>query len=353
MPQRSRTLVVVNFYSSSQLVECLRTARLASSAPLETVVVDNSCDPAEAVALSEMEIDHLLVTERNLGYGAAINLGKKRAGGEMLVLANPDLRFSSDAIDLLCEGVTGDIEITGPRLSWDDTGEWLLPNASHATLAGKVSDALATRLAWWRAARDRRLFRKRLEFWSLEEPSDVATLSGAVLCLRRAALDSIGGFDERFHLYFEEIDLERRFRSRGSRLHLVPAARCRHLYNQSIGNAEGAAGSFNRSEAAYYEKWYPRAGRLVMALAAAEKVDPESFEPSGGMINLSRDPETVVVEASPLATFQSAAGHFPTSNQVRIPPEILECYRSERLYLRVVDRRSGVELTRHVISTFV
>ena len=112
--------------------------------------------------------------------------------------------------------------------------------------------AIASRWRAWADRRDRRRFRARLAFWELERTTRVRAISGAVMAIRASAFDDAGGFDERFRLYFEENDF---FRRVPGEIAYVPAARCRHLYNQSAAGSAEAAALYARSEAAYLRKW--------------------------------------------------------------------------------------------------
>ena len=179
-------------------------------------------------------------------------------------------------------------------------------------------------------------FLARVAFWSLDKPTRVRALSGAVMAVRAGALDAAGGFDERFALYFEENDFLRRVR--GDVVY-VPAARCRHLYNQSAAGSDEAAALYARSEVRYLRKW----GGHFAKRFEQHRPDFPNQPPTKGRMGesvLPFDRNSVVIEASPLASFETAAGHFG-NDVVDVPDEIWSTYRGEVLYLRAVDRRSG------------
>jgi len=138
------SLLVVNYRSSALALEAIRSARAATRGPLQAVAVDNSVDPAEAEALRGAA-DVLVVSDRNLGYAAAINRGRRECDGEVIVAANPDVVFAGGAIDRLAEA---NAAVAGPALFWDDAHEWLLPPADLHTARAVLGYALATR---WRA----------------------------------------------------------------------------------------------------------------------------------------------------------------------------------------------------------
>src|SRR5439155_1955461 len=102
---------------------------------------------------------------------------------------------------------------------------------------------------------------------------------------------------------------------------------------------------YAQSEMQYLEKW---SGRLfAKTIKSFERYNaPPAAQPLMGDIPIDRP--NVLIEASPLASFETAAGHFPRGPSVAIPPEVWRSYQGEALYLRVVDRESG-----RVIATYV
>src|SRR5205814_1570161 len=189
--------------------------------------------------------------------------------GEVVIACNPDVAFAAGSIDVLARALADGAAVAGPALFWDEAHRWLLPPADLRTMREKLDEVLAGRSAKWAAQRDRRRFLRRLRFWSTQQTHAVRALSGAVLAIRADAFDSLGGFDERFALYFEETDFLRRAAERRMRIVHVPAARCRHLYNQSAGQqAELAGKRYAESELRYLEKWNgPFLARLWKSMA--------------------------------------------------------------------------------------
>jgi GT2 family glycosyltransferase len=330
------SLLVVNYRSAALAAEAIRTARTSTSEALQVVVVDNSCVDAEAEAL-RAHADTLIVADTNRGYAGGINLGRPACEGQTIVVSNPDVTFAAEAIDRL-RGALDDAAVAGPALFWDEGHQWMLPPGDLNTAPEKLDEVLASRSRAWREQRDWRRFRKRVAFWSHQETTGTRMLSGAVMAIRATDFDRAGGFDERFPLYFEESDFLRRIAAMRRRIVYVPAARCRHLFNQSAAQVPGdAAAHYAQSELRYLEKWNgPFAGR---ALKRMERPLP-AVEAQPLRLPLHVDRDDVVIEASPLATFATAAGHFPANRDIDVPREILTSLNGD-LYLRVVVRGTG------------
>jgi len=339
------SLIVVNFRSAALAVEAIGSARAATTARLQIVVVDNSVDRREADQL-RAHCDVLLTPDKNLGYAGGINAGRAHALGEFVVVSNPDVVFGPSAIDELARAFDDDrVAIAGPALYWDDAFTWMLPPSDRPGISQKLDEVLASRSSSWARSRDRRRVAARMRFWSLHELTDVPSISGAVMGIRVSAFDEAGGFDERFPLYFEETDFLRRVAAAGKRIVYVPTARCRHMYNQSAGSDSGnASRAYAESEMLYLSKWYGGATARVLKRMERSRRAPVP-PPLDGPIAVNVT--DALVEASPLRSFDTAAGHFTTSKMVALPEEVWNSYLSPILYVRVIDRR-----TRDVMATY-
>jgi N-acetylglucosaminyl-diphospho-decaprenol L-rhamnosyltransferase len=332
------SLLIVNYRSRALAVEAIRSARATTARPLQVVVVDNSCDEREAAALRP-HCDVVIAPLVNRGYAGAINEGRRRCDGEVIVVSNPDVIYGERAIEILAGTLAGRITVAGPALYWDEGFRWVLPPSDLHTGTDEVDRILASRsVAWWRA-RDRRRIRQRIAFWSVAEPLRVRAISGAVMAIRAEAFDRAGGFDERFALYFEENDFLRRIDERRERIAYVPAARCQHLYNQSASQESAkTAALYAESEAKYLAKWNgPLAARLLERLRR-----PPAEHPAVPLDGALEVPAGHLVEISPDSSFEVAAGHFRSgSERLDLPPAAWDAFRGDRLYLRTIERSTA------------
>jgi hypothetical protein len=142
------------------------------------------------------------------------------------------------------------------------------------------------------------------------------------MAIRARAFDDAGGFDERFHLYFEESDFLRRVRGE---IAYVPAARCRHLYNQSAAGSAEAAAAYAQSERDYLDKW---GGGLAKRFEREIDV--------GRVLHPSAGEEGSITEASPLPTFETAAGCL--AGEPDVPDDVWRVYKGNVLYMRALTR---------------
>lgn len=325
------SLLVVNYRSAALAANAIRSARAASSRPLEVVVVDNSLDAREADALRK-HADIVIASQTNRGYAGGINDGRRACSGEILIVTNPDVVFYDKAIDTLAAALQKDVAVAGPAFFWDDARTWRLPPADLYTGLEKLDEVLASRSRAWFEQRDGRRIRARIDFWSLEKTTPVRALSGAVMAIRASDFDRVHGFDDRFALYFEENDFLRRIQALRRQIVYVPSAHCRHLYNQSAGQeSEQSSLRFAQSEMRYLEKWNgPWAARVLKRI---ERPLPD-FEARSSDVQ----PARFLTEASPLASFSTAAGSFTATD---LPPEVWSSWTGPLLHFRTIDRDTG------------
>ena len=340
------SLLVVNYRSAALAAEAIRSARAAASEKVHVVAVDNSLDDVEAASLRQ-HADDVVVSPRNSGYAGAINMGRPHCQGEFMIVTNPDVVFAPGSIDRLVSALSDPtVAVAGPALFWDTEHRWILPPADEQTLSGKADEVIASRSNVFARRRDRRRIRKRLQFWSLRDTTKVRALSGAVLAIRTSYFDEVGGFDDRFPLYFEENDFLRRVQRAGRGVVYVPAARCRHIYDQSAGSARAhAASAYGSSEIAYFHKWYGGFSTALVTRLGRALPPAHSFAEND---RLSLPRSGLVVEASPLPSFATAAGLLEAPMEVDLPAEVWSAYKSDAVYLRAVDPK-----TAEVVATAV
>lgn len=182
----------------------------------ELVVIANvpGSVPAEVDAVHNAE---------PLGFGANVNRGVALTTAELVLSANPDAVPRPGAVDVLRAFMEGRPRcgIAGPRMEFPD-GSWQPSRRRFPTVTGTVVRRTPLRLV----VPQRRHF--HLDEAPPEHPVEADWMLGGFLLLRRAMLDELGGFDEGFRLYGEDIDLAYRAMRAGWERWYVPDAVVRH-----------------------------------------------------------------------------------------------------------------------------
>ena len=224
--------VVVTYRSTEEAVRCLSS--LLAEGVDEAVVVDNDpADPCTAAVARAVPSVAVLVPGVNLGYGAAANRGAAVLGKNVdwVLICNPDLVFSKGSLAALVASasIPGEgVGIAGPRL--------VNPDGTFYPSARRVPDPLTAGLhaVVGLFAKDNRFSRRyRMEDGSLNGRARVDWVSGACLLVRREVFEALGGFDESFFMYVEDVDLCRRAREAGYAVIFEPGARVEHVQGTS------------------------------------------------------------------------------------------------------------------------
>ncbi|MDH3503147.1 MAG: glycosyltransferase family 2 protein [Nitrospirota bacterium] len=237
--QKLCSVIIVTYNSSSCIGACL--APLLGMSDVELVVVDNdSKDGTAAQVRKEFPKVTLIALQENIGFGRACNIGVAASSGSFVLLLNPDAVAPAQAIRTLIEFCKKHPRagIAGGRLV-DPSGLPLQSMGDRPSLLRLVLDKPMA----WVAQRVglRGLFRRVLGQWSAKfrlsrEAEPVAWVSGAFLCCRRSIWNELGGFDEQFFLYYEDVDLCLRASQAGWGVWHVPDAVVEH---QSGASFEG------------------------------------------------------------------------------------------------------------------
>lgn len=219
------SIIIVNWNAGVALDECLASVGADGLAGREVVLVDNaSGDGSTAAARARHPWLRVVETGANLGFAAGANRGAAAATGEMLVFLNPDACVLPGAIPILVDTLllVPGAGIAGGGLR-DERGRWQPGAARFGPLGHLLLDTTLGRLA----ARLRRT------------PYRVDWVYGTFMAVRRDLFRQLGGFDGRYFLYGEDLDLCHRAAALGARTIHVPLARAVHGRNVSAVQAFG------------------------------------------------------------------------------------------------------------------
>ena len=224
--------VVVNYDGGDHVVACVRSLLDDPSAggAHEVVVVDNgSRDGSDDRSERELGV-RVIRPGRNLGYARAANLGIAATHAEIVAVCNPDAELRSGSARVLLERFARepDLAALGPRIENVDGSTY--PSARRVPALGDTIGHAVLGLVWPENPSTRRY--RQLDA-DPDEPRDVDWVSGAAIWLRRQALDTVGGWDERYFMYVEDVDLCDRLRDAGWRVAYEPKARVVHVQGVS------------------------------------------------------------------------------------------------------------------------
>jgi len=224
------------------LPDCLRSIRdTCADAAYEVIVVDNwSEDGCGEYAISALRDAVVISPPARSGFGRNMNLGMSVSRGRFVLICNPDVRLLNGCVQELMSFMecTPDVGIAAPQLLNADGTLQASCRRFHTWAS------LILRRGPWaqRFANSGPVRRFMMADWDHGSVADIDWAIGACLMVRREALEQVGGFDERFFLYFEDVDWCLRMHRAGWRVCYVPHARAVHFYRQeSAKSLMGAA----------------------------------------------------------------------------------------------------------------
>lgn len=240
------SIIVTNHQTPELLKLCLESIKMAAAGlDYEIIVVDSEAQDATAEIIGEYICDqhiNLISFKKNQGYAKLVNAGLLKARGEYIIILNADLILFSDSLQKMIECLESDskIGILGPKLLnfngtvQDSCFRFYRPLTVlyRRTFLGKTKKG--------KADLDRFLMRD----FDRASICDVDWLLGAALMVRSKAFDGVGLMDEKFFLYFEDVDWCRRFARAGWRVVYYPEAKMHHYHGRISKKSGGISDIF-------------------------------------------------------------------------------------------------------------
>lgn len=259
------SILIVNWNVSDLLRDCLRSIeRGRGDLAVEVIVVDSaSQDGSVDMVATEFPWVTLLPQTENVGFPRGNNIALAQARGDYLLLLNPDTVVLDDALAEMVAYLRAhpDVGAVGPQLLNPD-GSVQSSRRRFPTLATGFFEST------WLEGLAPAVLRR---YYALDLPDDataeVEWLTGACIMVPRAVYERVGGLDEAYFMYSEELDWCRRIVAAGWRVVYHPAARVVHHVGKSSEQAVTARHiNFQRAKLRYFRKYHGRAAAGVLRL---------------------------------------------------------------------------------------
>ncbi|HCC85360.1 MAG TPA: hypothetical protein DEQ06_01980 [Porphyromonadaceae bacterium] len=222
------SVIIITYNSGKYIRRCIESlCRQRMIDDIELIVVDNgSQDDTLKIIEKEIDLDiKVIMNEKNVGYSGAINKGKRATNARLLVISNADVEFQSDTLNILVSYMYQhpDIGVLGPQQVFPD-GRWQRSYGDVPGLLCSIKNLLGITSA--------KHFLRTLTWpwfrWD-RRPCQVGYIDGAVMAIRREAFEAVGGFDENFFFYGEDVDFCMRLRKAGWKVVFHPEVRVIHV----------------------------------------------------------------------------------------------------------------------------
>jgi GT2 family glycosyltransferase len=273
-PAASRiAVVIVSYNTAALLARCLDAVLAQVSPDDEVVVVDNaSSDGSAALVRERYPHVHLVASADNRGFGAGCNVGIRATRSPYALLLNPDCELAPGSVDGLLAFMDSHprAAVAGGRLRYGD-GRFQHSAFRFPTLWQVFFDLFPLHWRLTESALNGR-YPRDLDGKAFEIDHPL----GALMCVRRDAIDDVGPFDEDFFMYAEEVDWCLRFKHAGWEVWHCPTALAVHHGGQATRQNAGAMFvQLHRSRfrlfAKHYPSWFSLAARAIVRLGMLER----------------------------------------------------------------------------------
>jgi GT2 family glycosyltransferase len=263
------SIIIVTYNGLMYTRQCLASLFLHHpSDEIEVIVVDNnSSDSTTDILSKEFPLVRFILLSENKGFGPANNIGAGTATGDILFFVNNDTIVTSSIIESLESqfSVNDRLGIIGPKLLNED-GSFQISFGKYPTIAAEREAKEAT------ADTEMNMHPEVLS--GPPVPQDWVT--GAALMIKRQIFRQAGGFDERYFMYFEDVDLCKRVSDAGYAIQFVPTVSMIHLGGKSYDKRnEYISYQYRRSQLRFYDKHNSIMQRMLVRLFLFAKFMPK------------------------------------------------------------------------------
>ena len=272
---RSVGVVIVNWNTGDKLRACVgsvfsseqRTWTLDRVVVLDNASQDSSFSRLESqCAGAKLE---LVQNQRNLGFAAACNEGARRCRADILLFLNPDTVLTRDAISVAVEDMGGSlgvenegvVSVVGIRIL-NERGETMRTCSRFPSMGNYI-----LHLSGLDRIRRLRRWGKDMTEWDHKESRIVDQVMGAFFMVNRTQFMTLGGFDERFFVYYEEVDYCRRVRQMGGIVYFDAAGAVLYHGGVSAATSSGMSLYYSwRSQVLYFQKHMGRGAAMIVGV---------------------------------------------------------------------------------------
>lgn len=258
-------VVIVNWNSGNQLKYCIQSLKLHNAeGSFKIFIIDNKSSDNSALFVNNDKDISIIFSENNLGFGKACNLGASLGANDYLLFLNPDAAVYANTLEKALVFMNApeneNIGICGVQLK-DEGGLVARSCARFPSPIGFMFHTIGLD----------RFFPKLGHFmaeWPHDTTQDVDQLIGAFFLVRRSLFKELGGFDERFFVYFEEVDFSYRARKAGWRSVYLADVQAFHAGGGTSNQVKAKRLFYSlRSRLLYAFKHFTLPGALLVLIA--------------------------------------------------------------------------------------
>ncbi len=225
------SIILVNWNSGDQILKCIQSIlKYCSNMSIEIIVIDNASTDESAKLLLDSRFDglefQLILNDKNRGFATACNQGAKLSSGDYYLFLNPDTELYEGSLRIplayISEKENEDVGILGIQLV-DEYENISRTCARFPTLQNLLIAILGlSKISWFKK------YSYLMVNWNHKSNQQVDQVIGAFFFVRKTVFDLLAGFDERFFVYYEEVDFSYRAKKLGWKTFYLSEARAFH-----------------------------------------------------------------------------------------------------------------------------
>ena len=251
------SIIITHYQTPAVLKICLKAVKKSCKnieGGYEIILSDSESIPETKEMIKEEFSEVVFIPfEKNVGYAKLVNAGLKKAKGDFVLILNADIIPKEDSIETLIEFLENSpkVGIAGPRLlNFDDSPQ---PSAFRYYTPWTVicRRTFLGKTPWGKKEIDRFLLKSRIQNpeSKIQEGMEVDWLMGSALMTRKESVENVGLLDERFFMYFEDVDWARRFWENGYRIVYFPKSQMYHYHYKASDKGRGMFDLFLNKQA--------------------------------------------------------------------------------------------------------
>ncbi|MCK5466007.1 glycosyltransferase family 2 protein [Candidatus Parcubacteria bacterium] len=233
--------IIINHYRTPEILKiCLKSLKKSLSEAdfsWEIIVSDGATIEKTAEMMEEQFPEEIFIPfEKNVGFGKLVNAGIEKSQGEFLFIINADIIVEGkNTIPVMIEYLkkNEDVGLLGPQLlNINDTVQQSCFRF-YTPLVVLCRRTFLGRISWGRKILNNFLMGDIFDQKNITKPIPADWLMGSAFMMKKSVVEEVGGLDEIFFMYFEDVDWARRFWEKGYRVIYFPEAKMYHYHFQS------------------------------------------------------------------------------------------------------------------------
>lgn len=243
MQENSISIIIVNHKSEKYLKGCIESIfkKFDKNLIFEIIVVSNDGESINDEIKEYSSRIKIINCAENKGFGAANNLGSKKANGELLFFLNPDTKMLSENISEIIKGFSdNNVGIIGLGLVTPEKNIQKWSAGNEVNLFSVIKN---------------NLFFTKDRIIEEELKKEVSWVSGAAFIIKNSFFSELSGFDEDYFMYFEDVDLCQRVKIVGKKVIFDPSFKVLHYGGGSFSDKKAQKKEYYLSQDRYFRKY--------------------------------------------------------------------------------------------------